>query len=131
MGLATAKRFVAEGAKVFITSRRQAEMDAAVKQIGNAVVVQGDVSKPADLDRLFDEIRKQAGRLGVLFANAGSGEFMPLGQITEEHFDRYFGINVKGTLFTVQKLLPLMPNGSAIVLNGSNTAVKGIPAFGV
>jgi len=132
LGLATAKRFVAEGARVFITGRRQAELDAAAREIGeHATAIQGDISKSADLDRIFAAIKAQAGRLDVLFANAGGGAFVPLEQVTEEHFDRYFGINVKGTLFTVQKALPLMPAGSAIVLNGSMVSVKGLPAFGV
>jgi NAD(P)-dependent dehydrogenase (short-subunit alcohol dehydrogenase family) len=132
IGLATAQRFVAEGAQVFITGRRQAALDAAVTQIGgHAVGVQGDVSNLADLDRLYDTIKQQAGRLDILFANAGLGEFVPLGQITEAHFDKTFGVNVKGTLFTVQKALPLMPDGAAIVINGSIASIKGIPAFGV
>jgi NAD(P)-dependent dehydrogenase (short-subunit alcohol dehydrogenase family) len=132
LGFATAKRFVTEGAQVFITGRRQAELDAAVKQLeGNATGVQGDIAKLADLDRLYDVIGKQSGRLDVLFANAGGGAFVPLGQITEEHFDKYFGINVKGTLFTVQKALPLMPDGASIVLNGSMVSTKGLPAFSV
>ncbi len=132
IGLATATRFVAEGARVFITGRRQAELDAAVKQIGgNTVGIQGDISKLADLDRLFATVKEQAGRIDVLFANAGLWEFMPMGQITEAHFDKTFGINVKGTLFTVQKALPLMPEGAAIVINGSIVTIKGIPAFGV
>jgi len=132
IGLATATRFVAEGARVFITGRRQAELDAAVKQIGgNAVGIQGDISRMADLDRLFATVKEQAGRIDVLFANAGLGEFVPMGQITETHFDKTFGINVKGTLFTVQKALPLMPEGAAIVINGSIVTIKGFPAFGV
>ena len=103
IGLATAKRFVAEGAHVFITGRRQAELDAAVSQIGkNVRGVQGDVSDLADLDRLYATVKQQKGRVDVLFANAGLGEFVPLGQITEAHFDKTFGVNVKGTLFTVQ-----------------------------
>src|SRR5882757_2380708 len=110
IGLATAQRFAAEGAQVFVTGRRKEELDTAVKLIGpNAIGVQGDVSKLADLDRLFEVIKKKAGRLDVVFANAGGGEFAPLGQITEAHFDKAFGINVKGLLFTVQKALPLMP----------------------
>src|SRR4051794_13619876 len=132
IGLATAKRFAAEGAKVFITGRRKEELDAAVKAIGSgAVGVQGDVSKLADLDRLHDTIKQQAGRLDVLFANAGVGEFAPFGQITEAHFDKLFGINVKGVLFTVQKTLPLMPDGAAIILNASIVSSKGMPAFSV
>jgi NAD(P)-dependent dehydrogenase (short-subunit alcohol dehydrogenase family) len=132
IGFATAQRFVAEGAYVFITGRRQAELDAAVKQIGHNVTgVQGDVANLADLDRLYATVQQQTGRINVLFANAGVGEFVPLGQITEAHFDKTFGINVKGTLFTVQKALRLMPDGASIVINGSMTSIKGTPAFGV
>jgi NAD(P)-dependent dehydrogenase (short-subunit alcohol dehydrogenase family) len=132
LGLATARHFVVEGAQVFITGRRQDALDAAVQQIGgNVAGVQGDVANLADLDRLYDVIREKAGRLDVLFANAGGGEFVPLDHVTEAHFDKYFGINVKGTLFTVQKALPLMPPDGAIVINGSMVSIKGIPAFGV
>jgi len=132
IGLATAKRFVSEGAYVFVTGRRQTELDAAVKELGgNATAVRGDVANLADLDRLFDTIKQQKGRLDVLFANAGSGTLAPLGQITEEHFDNTFNLNVRGLLFTVQKALPLMPPGSAVVLNASTTSVKGTPAFSV
>ena len=132
IGLATAKRFVAEGAHVFITGRRQAELDAAVSQIGkNVRGVQGDVSDLVDLDRLYATVKQQKGRVDVLFANAGLGEFVPLGQITEAHFDKTFSVNVKGTLFTVQKALPLMPDGASIVMNGSMVSMKGWPAFGV
>ena len=132
LGLATAQHFIAEGAQVFITGRRQDALDAAVQQLGgNVAGVQGDVANLADLDRLYDVIREKAGRLDILFANAGGGEFVPLDQVTEAHFDKYFGINVKGTLFTVQKALPLMPPGAAIVINGSMVSIKGIPAFGV
>ena len=132
IGLATAVRFAQEGATVFITGRRKEELDNAVKQIGpKAVAVQGDVSKLADLDRLYDAIKQKAGRLDVLFANAGGGEFAPLGQITEAHYDKWFGINVKGLLFTVQKALPLMPDGASIILNASIVSQKGMPAFSV
>ena len=132
IGLATAQRFVIEGAHVFITGRRQAELDAAVKTIGkNVTGVLGDVSKPADLDRLFATIKEQKGRLDVLFANAGGGTLVPLGQITEEHFDKTFDTNVRGLLFTVQKALPLMPRGASIVLNASIAAAKGMAAFSV
>jgi NAD(P)-dependent dehydrogenase (short-subunit alcohol dehydrogenase family) len=132
LGLATAKRFVAEGAYVFITGRRQPELDAAVKEIGsNVTAVRGDIANLADLDRLFAAIKEQKGRLDILFANAGGGAFEPLGQVTEKAFDKYFGINVKGTLFTVQKALPLIPAGGAIVLNGSMVSLKGFPGFGV
>ncbi len=132
IGLATAKRFVNEGAFVFITGRRQNALDAAVKDIGsNIAAVQGDVSKLADLDRFFETVKKQKGRLDILFANVGWGEFVPLGSITEEHFDKTFDTNVKGLLFTVQKALPLLPDGSSIILNASITASTGTPAFSV
>ena len=132
LGLAAAERFIAEGAQVFVTGRRQETLDAAIAKIGrNAIGVQGDVANLADLDRLYSTIRRKAGRLDVVFANAGGGAFVPLEQVTEEHFNKYFGINVKGTLFTVQKALPLMPPGSAVVINGSVAAIKGILAFGV
>jgi len=132
LGLATAQRFVAEGAQVFITGRKQEGLDAAVQRIGgNVTGVRGDIANLADLDRLYEVIREKAGRLDILFANAGGGEFVPLEQVTEAHFDKYFGVNVKGTLFTVQKALPLMKDGGAIVLNGSMVSIKGFPAFGV
>jgi NAD(P)-dependent dehydrogenase (short-subunit alcohol dehydrogenase family) len=132
LGLATAKRFITEGAKVVVTGRRGAELEAAVAELGaSAFGVRGDVSSLSDLDRLYATIRAKYGRLDVLFANAGGGAFVPLGDVTEEHFDKYFGINVKGTLFTVQKALPLMTAGGAIVLNGSMVSVKGVPGFGV
>ena len=132
IGLATAKRFVAEGAHVFITGRRQKELDAAVKEIGgNVTGVQGDVSKLADLDRLFDTIRKQKGRLDTIFVNAGIAQLAPLGSISEEHYNQLFDINVKGVVFTVQKALPLMPPGSTIVLNASIVASKGFAAFSI
>jgi NAD(P)-dependent dehydrogenase (short-subunit alcohol dehydrogenase family) len=131
IGLATAKLFVKEGAYVFITGRRQKELDAAVKAIGaNVTGVQGDVSKLADLDHLYDAV-KTKGRIDVVFANAGIAEFAPMGKITEEHFEKLFDINVKGTLFTVQKALPLLNDGGSIILNGSVASVKGTPAFGV
>lgn len=132
IGLATARRFVSEGAHVFITGRRQAELDAAVGAIGaNVTGVRSDVSNLADLDRLYETIRKDKGRLDVLFANAGGGALAPLGQISEEHFDKTFDTNVRGLLFTVQKALPLMPRGSSIILNASITSIKGTPAFSV
>jgi len=132
IGLATAKKFVAEGATVFISGRRQKELDSAVREIGAGVTaIQGDIAKLDDLDRMFATIRERSGRLDILFANAGIGEFVPLGQITEEHFDRIFGVNVKGTVFTVQKALPLMRDGGAIVINGSMVSVKGMAAFSV
>ncbi|MBW4639217.1 MAG: SDR family oxidoreductase [Gloeocapsa sp. UFS-A4-WI-NPMV-4B04] len=132
IGLATAKHFVAEGAYVFITGRRQPELDAAVKEIGkNVTGVQSDASKMEDLDHLFATIEQEQGHLDVIFANAGGGEIAPLGSITEEHFDKTFNTNVKGLLFTVQKALPLLPAGASIVLNASTTSVKGTPAFSV
>jgi NAD(P)-dependent dehydrogenase (short-subunit alcohol dehydrogenase family) len=132
LGLATAKRLAREGATVYITGRRQQELDTAAAEIGHgAQAIRGDISVPSDLDRIFSVIADNSGRLDILFANAGGGEFGALGSITEAQFDKYFGINVKGTLFTVQKALPLMPAGSAIVINGSMTSIKGTPAFGV
>src|ERR1700761_6082383 len=132
IGFATAKRFVAEGAHVYITGRRQESLDAAVKEIGsNVTAVQGDVSKLDDLDGLFAQIKREKGRLDVVFANAGGGEFVPLGSYTEEHFDNTFNINVKGLVFTVQKALPLLPDGATIVLNGSIVSMKGFENFGV
>ncbi|WP_434422174.1 SDR family oxidoreductase [Nannocystis pusilla] len=133
IGLATAQRFVDEGAEhVYITGRRQPELDAAVHQIGRKVTaIRGDIRVLADLDRVFAEIGRAHGRLDILFANAGGGAFEPLGAVTEAVFDKYFGINVKGTLFTVQKALPLMSAGAAIVVNGSMVSCKGVAAFGV
>src|SRR6201987_5080529 len=131
IGLAAAKLFVREGAYVFITGRRQKELEAAVKAIGSNVSgVQGDVAKLADLDRLYEAV-KTKGRIDVVFANAGVAEFAPLGKITEEHFDKLFDTNVKGTLFTVQKALALMNDGGSFILNGSVASGKGTPAFGV
>jgi NAD(P)-dependent dehydrogenase (short-subunit alcohol dehydrogenase family) len=132
IGLATAQRFAAEGAHVFITGRRQNELDAAVKQVGeNVTAVQNDVSNLADLDRLFATVKEQKGHIDILFANAGGGEFAPLGSITEEHFDNIFNSNVKGLLFTVQKALPLFVDGGSIILNASIAASKGLEAFSV
>lgn len=132
IGLATAKQFIAEGAQVFITGRRQKELDAAVKEIGgNVIGIQGDVAKLADLDRLFDTVKRKAGRVDILFANAGGGEFARLGEITEEHFDKTFNINVKGLLFTVQKALPLLPDGASVILNASIAGIKGVENFSV
>ena len=132
IGLATPKRFVAEGAHVFITGRRQTELDAAVEEIGkNVTGVQSDVSKMADLDRLFATIKQEQGHLDVVFANAGVGAIAPLGSISEEQFDKTFNINVKGLLFTVQKALPLLPEGASIILNASTTTTIGNPAFSV
>ena len=132
IGLASARRLAAEGAHVFITGRRQPELDAAVKAIGSrATGVQGDVANLADLDRLYAVVKEQKGRVDVLFANAGGGELVPLGAITEEHFDKTFNSNVKGLLFTVQKALPLLSDGASIILNASITSSKGTPAFSV
>jgi NAD(P)-dependent dehydrogenase (short-subunit alcohol dehydrogenase family) len=132
IGLATAKQFVNEGAYVFITGRRQSELDAAVKQIGESVTaVQGDVSKLGDLDRLFAQIKQEKGRLDIVFANAGVARFAPFGTITEEFYDSIFNINVKGLLFTVQKALPLLPDGASIILNASIVGSKGLPANSV
>ena len=132
IGLATAKLFVAEGAHVFVTGRRQPELDEAVASIGGGVEgVRGDVSDLEDLNRLYRTVEDRKGRIDVLFANAGGGEFLPLGQITEAHFDRTFGVNVKGTLFTVQKALPLMRAGGSVILTGSTAGSHGSPAFSV
>ena len=132
IGLATAQRFVQEGAYVFITGRRQDALDEAVKTIGrNVAAIQADASKFADLDQLYATIQTEKGRLDILFANAGSGTLLPLGAITEEQYDTTFNTNVKGLLFTVQKALPLMPEGASIILNASITSIKGTPAFSV
>ncbi|HEY6763551.1 MAG TPA: SDR family oxidoreductase [Candidatus Sulfotelmatobacter sp.] len=129
IGLATAQRFVAEGAYVFITGRRQGELDAAVKQIGRGITaVQGDVSNLADLDRLYATVKQQKGHIDLLFANAGTGQFAPLAAITEEHFDNTFNANVKGLL---QKALPLLKDGSSVILNASIVASTGAPAMSV
>ena len=132
IGLASAKRFAAEGAFVYIFGRRQAELDEAVKAIGaGAKGIQGDISKPEDLDRLFAAVSTDKGTIDVLFANAGLGNLAPLGAITAEQFDQVFDVNVKGTLFTVQKALPLLKAGSSIILTGSTTGTKGTAAFSV
>jgi NAD(P)-dependent dehydrogenase (short-subunit alcohol dehydrogenase family) len=132
IGLATAQQFVKEGAHVYITGRRQSELDKAVKAIGKRVTaVRADASKLADLDRLFAQIKEEKGRLDVVFANAGGGSLAPLGSITEEHYDQTFNTNVKGLLFTVQKALPLIPDGGSIILNASIVSIKGMPAFSV
>lgn len=127
IGRATAKRLVADGAYVFITGRRKGELDVAAAEIGprSVTAVQGDVSDLADLERLFATVKEQKGRVDILFANAGVAESAPLGAITEDHFDRMFGANVKGVLFTVQKALPLLPDGAAVILNGSVVGSKG------
>ena len=127
IGLATAQRFVAEGAFVFITGRRQAELDAAVALLGNSAFgVRSDVSNLPDLDALFATIKEQKGRLDVVFANAGIAEFAPLDAVTEDHYDRQFDINVKGTVFTVQKALPLLPDGAAIIVMASVVGSMGL-----
>lgn len=132
IGLATARRFAAEGAYVFVTGRRKKELDEAVALIGpNAYGIQSDVSNLADLDRVFSTIKQARGRIDIVFANAGGGEFLRMGEITEAHFDKWFGINVKGLLFTVQKALPLMPDGASVILNASITASKGLENFSV
>jgi NAD(P)-dependent dehydrogenase (short-subunit alcohol dehydrogenase family) len=132
IGLATAKQFVNEGAYVFITGRRDAELAAAVREIGrNVTAVQGDVSNLSDLDRLFTQIKREKAKLDVVFANAGVARSAPVGEITEDLYDSIFNINVKGLLFTVQKALPLMPDGASIILNASIVASKGLPAVSV
>ena len=132
IGLATAKQFVNEGAYVFITGRREAELDAAAKEMGkNVTAVQGDVSNLDDLDRLFVQIKKEKGKLDILFANAGVARYAQLGTITEEFYDSIFNINVKGLLFTVQKALPLLPDGASIILNASIVASKGLSSNSV
>jgi NAD(P)-dependent dehydrogenase (short-subunit alcohol dehydrogenase family) len=132
IGLAAARLFVQEGATVVMTGRRQRELDAAVQEVGRgAHGVQSDISNLADLDRLFATVREAAGRIDILFANAGGGSFAPLGEITEEQYDTTFATNVKGTLFTVQKALPLMKEGGSIILTGSTTGTTGTPAFSV
>jgi NAD(P)-dependent dehydrogenase (short-subunit alcohol dehydrogenase family) len=132
MALATAKLFVEEGAYVFITGRRQDKLDEAVKAIGkNVTGVQGDAANLADLDRLYDIVKKEKGKIDILFASAGRGEFAAIGQVSEEHFDDTFNLNVRGTLFTVQKALPLFNDGGSIIMNGSIVSIKGFPAFGV
>src|SRR5882724_4005989 len=132
MALATAKLFVEEGAYVFITGRRKEKLDEAVKLIGrNVTGVQGDAANLADLDRLYETVSREKGKIDILFASAGLGELATLEQVTEEHFDRTFDLNVRGTLFTVRKALPLFNDNGAIILNGSIASIKGFPAFGV
>lgn len=132
IGLASAKRFIEEGAFVYIFGRRQAALDAALVELGeNARAISGSVSDMADLDRLFEMVRTERGSLDILFANAGTGELVPLGEITPEHYDRTFDVNVKGLVFTVQKALPLMRAGGSIILTGSSTSVMGTPRFSV
>jgi len=132
IGLASAQELAEEGAKVYITGRRQEELDAAVAFIGpSATGIRADASVLSDLDRVFSTIAGESGKLDVLFANAGGGDMMPLGAITEEHFDRIFGTNVRGVLFTVQKALPLLTNGASVILTGSTAAAKGTASFSV
>jgi NAD(P)-dependent dehydrogenase (short-subunit alcohol dehydrogenase family) len=132
IGLATAKRFVNEGAYVFISGRRDSELATAVKEIGHDVTgVRGDVSNLSDLDRLFEQITREKGRLDIVFANAGIAKYAHFGEISEELYDSIFGINVKGLLFTAQKALPLMPDGATIILNASVVGSKGLPSNSV
>lgn len=132
LGLATAKRFAREGATVYITGRRQNELNAAAQEIAHsAKAIQGDIARTADLDRIYAQIAAAEGHLDILFANAGGGEFTPLPSVTEAQFEKYVNINFKGTLFTVQKALPLLRPGSAVVITGSTSSVEGAPAFGV
>ena len=133
LALATAKLFVAEGAYVFITGRRQEQLDKAVKEIGkNVTGVQGDAGSLPDLDRLYEKVKAEKGRVDVLYASAGIGEFnVPLGSITEAGFDKTFNVNVRGTLFTVQKALPLMPDGGSIIMTGSIASVKGFEGLSI
>lgn len=133
LALASAKLFAEEGASVVITGRRQEVLDKAVKEIGHgAIGVQGDAAKLEDLDRLFAEVKAKKGRIDVLFASAGQGEFgFPLGKVTEEHFDKTFDLNVRGTLFTVQKALPLLSDGASVILTGSIAGSMGFETFGV
>src|SRR3989442_2532920 len=132
IGLATAKQFVNEGAYVFITGRREQELATAVKEIGrNVAGVPGDVSNLDDLDRLFAQIKREKGKLDIVFANAGVAKYARFGEITEEHYDSIFNINVKGLLFTVQKALPLLPDSASLILNASIVASKGLPANSV
>ena len=133
MALATAKLFVEEGAYVFITGRRQEQLDEAVRTIGrNVTGIQGDAGNLADLDRLYETVEAAKGKIDILYASAGIGEFgVPLGSITEAHFDKTFDVNVRGTLFTVQKALPLLRDGGSIIMTGSIASVKGFPGFSV
>jgi len=132
IGFGAAKRFVDEGAFVYIFGRRQEQLDAAVARLGSSArAVRGSVTDLSDLDRLYETVRKERGTLDVLFANAGTGLFAPLGEITVEHYDHIFDVNVKGLVFTVQKALPLMKQGASIILTGSSTGVMGTPQFSV
>lgn len=132
IGLAAAKELAAQGARVFITGRRPAELEQAVSEIGTAArAIRADASSLPDLDRVFSEIARTAGKLDILFANAGGGDMLPLGAITEEHFDRIFGTNVRGVLFTVQKALPLLTRGASVILTSSTTSIQGTAGFSV
>ena len=132
IGLGAAKRFIAEGAFVYIFGRRQEALDSAVAELGrSARAVRGSVTDLADLDRLYQEVKAERGGLDILFANAGTGSFAPLGEITPAHYDQIFDVNVKGLVFTVQKALPLMTKGSSIILTGSSTGVMGTPQFSI
>jgi NAD(P)-dependent dehydrogenase (short-subunit alcohol dehydrogenase family) len=132
IGLAVAQRFAAEGASVFVTGRRQAELDAAVASIGHgAVGVRADMAVLADIDRLYDAVQQKHGQIDIVMANAGGGEFAPLGAITEEQYEKTFGTNVKGTIFSVQKALPLLKDGGSVILTGSSTTIKGTAAFSI
>lgn len=132
MALATAKLFVEEGAYVFITGRDKERLDKAVKEVGkNVTGVRGDAAGLEDLDRLYGTVKKEKGKIDILFASAGRGDFAPIGDVTEKHFDEIFDLNVRGTLFTVQKALPIFNDGGSIILNGSIAAVKGFPGLGV
>ena len=132
IGLATAKLLASEGAHVFITGRRQEALDQAIAAIGHdAVGVRGDMAKLADIDRLYDAVQQRHAQIDVIFANAGGGEFAPLGEVTEEHYEKTFDSNVKGVLFTVQKALPMLKDGASIILTSSTTGTKGTPAFSI
>jgi NAD(P)-dependent dehydrogenase (short-subunit alcohol dehydrogenase family) len=132
IGLATAREFAREGAEVYITGRRKRELDAAAASIGTAVTaIEGDVTKPADLDRIYAQIGREHGRVDIVFANAGAGDLAPFGSITEEHLDKVFGTNVKGLVFTAQNAVPLMPDGGTIILTGSGAAIKGLAGTSV
>lgn len=132
IGLASAKQFAIEGAQVFMTGRRVKELEKAVFEVGhNAIGIASDVSDMQDLDALFEEINRKVGHIDVLFANAGGGEFSSLANVTEEHYHRIFDTNVKGTLFTVQKALPLLKDGASVIITGSTSATMGVPEFSV
>jgi NAD(P)-dependent dehydrogenase (short-subunit alcohol dehydrogenase family) len=132
IGLATAKEFVAQGAYVYITGRRQAELDKALAEIGlNVTAIRADSSSLADLDKVYEQIKQEKGRLDIVFANAGYADLAPLGSITEEHLDSIINTNFKGLVFSVQKALPLIPDGGAIIINASSTSIKATPAFSV